>query len=418
MFSRLKALTMLPAARTIIGAQSLASRLQSVGKTPDVLIETPYQGQPVLLLALYQKGVIRPDVMRMLRAARDKGLYVLAVNTLRLRDPQELQGLVDCYIERPNFGRDFGSYKTGFRHLYRQAWDRHCPRLLLVNDSVFFSSSRLAVFLDEMMNSSFSVLGATENYEGSYHLGSFCIAMSGDILRHGRMRKFWRNYRLSDVRRVVIARGEVGLTQALRRCLRAPGDMAPLYGSARFAGELCKDADLLEFAVANARRSDRVHWRRATADMLADHLLASLTIARHEADGANAHIEARIDEIGAREWVSSYKDVVRLVRSRVTDPDLVDDAAIHAASAAFMTEAFMVGSQIHQNGAILLRMGLPIIKLDGLYRGVFNISDINVICGLLGQDEAEELRGILMQRPFGENVLRGWRLTAFKWGYL
>lgn len=418
MISKLRARATLPAARAIIGAQSLASGLRSLGKSPRILIDEAYDGRPIMLLALYQKGVIRPDVRRLLEAARAKGLYVIAVNTLKLSNPTGLRGLVDCYIERPNFGRDFGSYKTGFQHIYLRGWDVRCSRLMLVNDSIFFSAERMPRFLDDMMDSGVPVLGATENYEGSYHLGSFCIAMSGQVLRHAKLKTFWRNYRLSDVRRVVIARGEMGLTNALRGCLRAPGDMMALYSSARFAREACEDSDLLEFAVENGRRSDRVHWRRATADMLADHLLASLTVPTHDTDAARAQVEAGLQEIGARSWVTSYGDVVRLVLSRLSDPGLAEDAKLRAATAAYLTETFMVGSQIHQNGAILLRMGLPIIKLDGLYRGVYDISDINVLCGLLGAEEAGELRRILMERPFGDNVLRGWKLAAFKWGYL
>ena len=59
---------------------------------------------------------------------------------MRIEDRAKLEGLIDCYIERPNFGRDFGSYKTAFMHLFAQGWHEHCPRLLMLNDSIFYST--------------------------------------------------------------------------------------------------------------------------------------------------------------------------------------------------------------------------------------------------------------------------------------
>lgn len=186
LISYIHTVSLYPAARVIVTAQSEWQRLRTFGQKPKIHIETPYDGRRIMLLALYQKGALRPDLIRLLHAARAEGLYILAVNTLKLSDPQALRGLIDCYIERPNFGRDFGSYKTGFLHLFQRGWHKTCPRLLMLNDSVFYSEARLPKFLNDLMTSEVEVLGATENFEIEYHLGSFCIAMAGTVLQKPR----------------------------------------------------------------------------------------------------------------------------------------------------------------------------------------------------------------------------------------
>lgn len=124
---------------------------------------------------------------------------------------------IDCYIERYNYGRDFASYQKGFTYINQRGWSDICPRLLMVNDSVFYSVKHNRGFLAEMLSSTVSVLGATENHEVAHHLGSFCIAFSGDVLRNERFRKYWDSYQPTDIRPAVIRRGEMELSETLRR---------------------------------------------------------------------------------------------------------------------------------------------------------------------------------------------------------
>ncbi|WP_134724512.1 hypothetical protein [Paracoccus luteus] len=418
MINLLKERMHFPVARALIRLKSEQARVRAMGKSPVVHIEEPYTGQKIMLLALYEKGVLRPDVLRLLRVARQAGLYVLAVNTLKLADPGALRGLVDCYIERPNFGRDFGSYKTGFLHVYDRGWHKTCPRLLMINDSVYFNSTRMPKFIDDMMSSDVEALGSTENFEHEYHLGSFCIALGRPVLKHARFVRYWRNYRLTDVRPAVIRRGEMGLSLVLKRCVSAPSQMQALYGASRFAEEIERDPHLMAFTIQNARRSDRAHWKRATPESLVGYLLGRYSIPTYLTKPDEISLEASLADVDRNEWIASYDDVVRSVRNRVENPQLIDDASVRRTLASLLVEIFMVGSHIHQNLASLVYLGLPLIKLDGLYRGVHNIEDINTVGNLLPDAEAVEMRKLLMERPYGENTLYGWKRAAFMRGYL
>lgn len=251
--SYLHTLTLYPAARAIVTYQSERQRWKAMGQKSTVHFETTYAGQRIMLLALYEKGQLRPDVVRLIESARAEGLYVLAVNTLKLQDPVALQGLIDCYIERPNFGRDFGSYQTGFMHVFKNNWHETCPRLLMINDSIFFSSERMPKFLNDLMTSEIEVLGATENYDIEYHLGSFCIAMSKSILKNDAILKYWHNYRLTDVRPRVIKRGELKLSKILKRCVSVNDNFNALYSASRYGAAIAQDENLLNFAINSVR---------------------------------------------------------------------------------------------------------------------------------------------------------------------
>ena len=102
--------------------------MKSRSHPPALHFENPYEGQKILLVALYEKGLPRPDMQMLMREAKDQGAYVLAVNTMKFTDPAAWRGLIDCYIEKHNFGRDFSSYQAGFLHLYSRGWEKTCPR--------------------------------------------------------------------------------------------------------------------------------------------------------------------------------------------------------------------------------------------------------------------------------------------------
>lgn len=412
--------------RVIVSAQSLVAWAKTRSKPTVVHHEAPYDDRPIMLLALYEKGLLRPDVTRLLEQARAAGFYVVAVNTLKLRNPGSVAGMVDCYIERPNYGRDFGSYKTGFLHIYNRRWDRTCPRLLMINDSVYFTTERMRPFLDDMLSPSPEVLGATENHEIEYHLGSFCIAMDGSVLRSQLMRDYWKDYTLSDVRPRVIREGEMRLSRTLKRVVTTPREFAALYSATRFAEQVERDEGLLDFAMRNARSANRTHWKRVTPKAALNYLSSRFLVPFNPAASFEmgppkpfqSGVEMAEASLAESEFVASYDDFVRFLHSRVSRPETIDNKAVRSMTAAYAAEVFMEGSQIHQNAAIMLAMGLPIIKLDGLYRGMFNLADVRTLTDQLPSHEAEELRALLMDRPFGGDTLIGWKRAAFLRGYI
>lgn len=412
--------TLYPVAVVLLRTRSALQALRSIGKRPKVWFEADHDGRKIMLLALYQKGEVRPDILRLLDAAREAGLYVLAVNTLRLTRPETLEGRVHCYIERFNFGRDFGSYKTGFLHVFARGWQRHCPRLMMLNDSVFFSEARLARFLDEMMGSEVEVLGSTENHEYEYHLGSFCIAIGQRVLAQPRLEAYWRGYRLSDIRPRVIQTGEKRLSRTLKACASSPGEFRALHGAASFNERVLGDDAFLDFALRNARVCEIIRWRRVSM-----HRLVASFGKRYLADASDLQAGDTGDpespgrrRLSEAAYINSFAELEAYLRRHLVPESRLERDALRKLVASHLTEVFMDGSQIHQNPATMLEMGLPIVKLDGLYRGVFSVQDVHTIAAQLNPQEAAELRALLLARPFGGDVLVGWKRIAFYRGLL
>ncbi len=415
-FSTLVGWLAYPAVYTALFVNSEWMRLQSYNKPDRLHWERPYAGQPILLLALYQKGRLRPDTIRLLETAKAAGLYVVAVNTLRLDPVQKIEAVVDCYIERFNFGRDFGSYKAGFAHLVRRGHDKQCPRLLMMNDSVFFTRTRLPKFLADMIGPSPEVLGSTENFEMQHHLGSFCIAMSNRILRHPTFLRYWQRYRLSDIRPTVIHQGEMGLSKALRKCTSAQNEFRAMFSGDRFLQMLHEEDGFLDQVLDGSRSALRTHWKRLSFLSVVENLKERNLVETFDPGATKLNIETNVANVSERVFINCFDDLLGFLRHNLAFEQKIDIKLVRLALIDHLVEVFMSHSQIHQNAIVLLRMGLPIVKLDGIFRGMFNVQDLERICQQIDPDEAAELRRLLLERPDGALTLHGWRHVAFMRG--
>jgi hypothetical protein len=399
--------------------------------------QAPYAGQPILLVALYEKGVLRPDVRRMIATAKEQGAYVLAVNNLTLTEPADWRELLDCYIERYNYGRDFGSYQTAFLHLYAQGWEATCPRLLMLNDSVYYCGRRTPPFLADLFGSPKEALGATENFEFEHHLGSFCIAMAGSVLRHPRTKLYWQRYKKSDIRPKVIHRGEMQLSKTLKRAVSSEDQFASLYGVARYDEKVRTDPEYRARALYHSRQSDRVPWPTLKAkEVLREFRVRHFVGATFGRDEFRRYFDEKRLSVGeyvkltrrdqpslaAPEGIApdvpllDYKDLTEAATANLPDDRDQAVAMLDEMTADLLTANFVRGGHIHQNAAALVDLGLAIVKLDGMYRGVFDATDVRKICALLEPEDGAALSAILLSRPWGEHTTRGWRKAAFLLG--
>ena len=408
-----------PAIIGYLSTLSLINRFRSFAHPDMIHWEAPYSGERILLLALYQRGRLRADTVRMLEAAKAEGLYILATNTLKLNSPKQYEDLIDCYTERYNFGRDFGSYKQAFTYIFARGWQETCPRLMMLNDSVFFSEKRMPAFLKKMMADDFEILGSTENYEINFHLGSFCIAIGAPVLQNPKFYKYWKRFKLTDLRTKVIDRGEMGLSKVLAKCASDPTQMRALFDSASFARAV-RDADpmTLDKIVSLSRKSTLTPAKRFVLadqlDSIEDEFLHDF-LSDRETKLEHGSLEPLIKN---KVLLSSYTHLEELVSKQLMDRSNEACEAIRSAVVAGLIDSFRQHSQIHQNAALLVMMGLPIVKLDGLFRGIFNVMDVNLIIDQLDDAEAEELKNILYSRPFGGDVLIGWKRSAFLRGLI
>jgi hypothetical protein len=251
--------------RIDITMRSNLNYIKSLFKPDNVIIDKPYnQPKKILLLALFEKGELRQDIINLLKVAKQQDLFVVCVNTLKLKNPKEYDELFDCYIEKYNFGRDFGSYKTGFLYLFKKNYLVTCPRLILLNDSLFYSRKNLNNFISSLSNTDIEVLGATENHEIEHHLGSFCLSLSNSILTKKKFIKYWKKFRRSDVRPKVIKYGEMKLSKTLKKCVSSSNQFQALFDITWFTNVISNDIKLIEHVSDFYRTSDFVDWNKTS----------------------------------------------------------------------------------------------------------------------------------------------------------
>lgn len=426
-FSYLHTVLLFPATRLIVTYQSERNRIKTLFKKPRTLFEGKYNGEKVILLALYQKGKLRPDVERFAKACKDAGHYVMGVNTLRLSNPDQYREILDCYIERPNFGRDFGSYKTGFLHFFKNSHFDSCERLMMVNDSVFFTNERTPKFISDMMNSNIEVLGSTENFDIEYHLGSFCISISRKVFQKEKFKNYWKGYILSDLRPAVIKRGEMMLSKTLKSCASSPSQFTALYSGVNYLEILTVDDEMIDFSFENSRRSKINPWKTASIKDVAKNLVEKYFARESDlSDTANTN-KRSVMMYGQQEKIEKIQDELKFLGdirslsrfiSEIGALDHFDERKLKSALIQECASSFFTGSHIHQSPVILLKMGLPIIKNDGVYRGLLSFEDILKLSQLLDSEESKEMQDLLLSRPFGGNHLEGWKRAAFNLGYL
>lgn len=406
--AKIKNAMMYPMAWAHEEALSLVSYLKSVVKSPIVRFEKKYKGQNIFLIALYEKGRIRPDIENLLLTAKRLDMYVLAVNTLKIDDVDDLKNYADCYIETSNFGRDFGSYKTGFLHVYKNGWEESCQRLLMSNDSLFYAKENLQSFLQTMISTNEDILGATENHQYRKHLGSFFISLNKNIVRAKKFRKFWKNYKRTNVRPKVIARGELELSKTLQK-VAPDGKLKALYDVNLFTERL-HDEKIYK-ACLNSLLPPTIGMAMGRMSLV--EIFTRLLERKLYAPGVG------VKKILKSGYMVSLEGDVEAALNKITSEKITHEQLenIKLYIKGILINQWIQGSQIHQNCLVLIMLGCPIIKLDLLYRGVINYEGLLAISQLLADDEEmRALQTILSERPFGLSFLSGLDQAKFTYG--
>ena len=168
---------------------------------------------------------------------RSKGYATLVVSNLPLSEKDKNTLSENCwrFMERPNFGYDFGGYRDGVLSLTKAL--PHLERLVFINDSVWFPLPHSRDWLDDVEDLQVDFAGAASNFgtprpevhafrslkwsystqHRDFHICSFAICLRPNVLKHEKFLSFWQGLRLTNKKKRTVRRGEIGFTQwALR----------------------------------------------------------------------------------------------------------------------------------------------------------------------------------------------------------
>ncbi|MEM9585612.1 MAG: rhamnan synthesis F family protein [Pseudomonadota bacterium] len=191
----------------------------------------PASAQHAVYLIFPEKGLL-PSHIRSLRYLVGKGVSTTVVSNFPMSEEDRAQVLALChtYIERPNFGYDFGGYRDGVLSLESGAGK--LDRLILLNDSVWFPVEDSRDWLADVDALGVDFSAAASHYgfprvdpeafrsiqfeyssdRNSFHYCSFAISFSRKVIEHPTFFQFWKRFPLTNKKKRTVRRGEIGLT--------------------------------------------------------------------------------------------------------------------------------------------------------------------------------------------------------------
>lgn len=200
------------------------------------------RGDKIAIYLIFPRHRLLTSHLEAIRYIAAAGYAPLVVSNLPLTAEDRARVIAGAwrYLERPNFGYDFGGYRDAILEI-----ERHLPdlkRLVILNDSVWFplpgardwiaqaeasgldfaaACSHATIYQMKRRPPRGSGLAEYQALEWVYrdkgnrrfHYVSFAQSLGPNVLRHPGFVRFWKRLRLSNSKSQTVRRGEVGFTR-------------------------------------------------------------------------------------------------------------------------------------------------------------------------------------------------------------
>lgn len=176
----------------------------------------------VAIFLVYQPSGMAASVLATCRHLARRGYAVMLVSNapVSAQDQRALGSCVWRFVERPNFGYDFGGYRDGIRLLWH--WSVAPEHLVILNDSVWFPLDDAETLLSTMERSNAGFMGALRHVDPgepeSEHAGiflSYFFHIKRSVLSSAVFLDYWNHYVATSNKYLTVRRGERGFSRAL-----------------------------------------------------------------------------------------------------------------------------------------------------------------------------------------------------------
>jgi hypothetical protein len=367
----------------IFGDWLTSLRLKRQGDVVAIERFSEANGGTFCVFHLYQRYTLPANIVQAMQLLSELGVRVVAVSNLPLpaSELERIKPYLHSFIQRRNFGRDFGGYRRGVLHVL----DQHAPeRLMLLNDSIFYAQRGLREFFTEMVAADGGFVGASENHEISHHIGSYALSFGPQVLADPRFREYWEAYRSSEIRPRVIWKGEAALSRLVEQTIKVRPRV--IYSLQRLDAALNR-ASWRELAISASLMPANYHGQNPLRTLLHE--------ARKPVRDALPVTRAALLESASLTVPLSPEELIQDLNSqyrRELQRDLLDYV--------------FQGSQIHW-GALLLTqyLRMPIIKLDLVLRSIYGLGELDNFAPYLSEEEFAEFHALVTAR--GEPMTHG-----------
>ena len=174
----------------------------------------------IAIFFIYQPKELANSILVTCEFLHKLGYSVLLVSSTPIRkyDLQKLQSITWKILLRPNYGYDFGGYRDGFRVLNNLGIKPET--VLILNDSIWLPLSDENQMIQKMEEDTLLLNGPVfeslqKRREHSEYFQSYLMLVKSKALRSLAFRNYWKNYRVSSRKSIVLVRGEEGFSQEL-----------------------------------------------------------------------------------------------------------------------------------------------------------------------------------------------------------
>jgi len=165
--------------------------------------------------AHYDKcGFIEDYVVHHVASLSDAGCNIIFLTSANQESEiRKIEKYVSKIIIRKNIGHDFGAWATAF---LTQGYEDY-NYVLLTNDSVYGPLFDLKDIFSKISETGENIdcWGLTENWDKGYHLQSYFLILSKNLVSSSFFQDFWKHYKLFSNRNTVIRHGEIALTNLM-----------------------------------------------------------------------------------------------------------------------------------------------------------------------------------------------------------
>ena len=179
-------------------------------------------GSKVAIFLVYQPRGMSASAVATCRHLSERGYSVVLVanSPVSAADEQTLGRWVWRFVERPNFGYDFGGYRDGIRLLWY--WSVSPESLIILNDSVWFPLDENETMLASMEASNAAFLGALRHVDlpemDDQHAGiflSYFFLIKRTVFTSEVFVNYWNEYVATSNKYLTVRRGERGFSRTL-----------------------------------------------------------------------------------------------------------------------------------------------------------------------------------------------------------
>ena len=364
----------------------------------------------VCVLAIYQEGQLREDIKHLINTFLVLDCECIVINTRNITNLSDKLFDRITYIERPNWGRDFGSYQTGINYVLRHVNPASIERLVILNDSVFYCEAGLRSFLKGALEGPEAVTAVSENHNIKWHYASYFLSFGPTVIAHPLFAKFWKKYQKTNRRQATIRRGEMALSGCLEAIVGEAHLPRALFNSNLIAA-VWNDQNFakapLQFIPTGpiATTSDL----NSVMDTLVGNYLPSPN---------NVQFQIKMvpeDNCQAGLLITNNTTITELSEFLNQFGFKTTQSGLKSWFLTYILSEFHSGSQIHKGSILAIPCGIPIVKLDAIFRGDLDWGSIESIAMQLPRHQQPEFLSLFERQRYGASFLAGWKLTAFRY---